>query len=66
MLMRDALLCHFGKRMYHGGIGGCALLSLMYSSYYVADKGFAVTGCGQFAADTSPHLAGTQVLGVSL
>ena len=26
MLMRDGLLCHFRKRMYHEGIGGCTLL----------------------------------------
>ena len=31
MLTRDALLHHFRKQMYDGRIGGCALLSLMYS-----------------------------------
>ena len=35
MLTRDTLLCHFRKRLYHGGIGGCALLSLMYSWLYI-------------------------------
>ena len=30
MLTRDALLCHFRKGRYHGGISGCALLPLMY------------------------------------
>ena len=29
MLMRDALLHHFRILMHHGGIGGCAPLSLM-------------------------------------
>ena len=31
LLTGDALLRHFRKGMYHGGIGSCALLSLMYS-----------------------------------
>ena len=31
MLTRDALLHHCRKQMYDGRIGGCALLSLMYS-----------------------------------
>ena len=31
MLTGDALLHHFRKGMYHGGIGSCTLLSLMYS-----------------------------------
>ena len=31
MPTRDALLRHFRKQMYHGRIGSCALLSLMYS-----------------------------------
>ena len=31
MLTSDALLRHFSKGMYHAGIGGCTLLSLMYS-----------------------------------
>ena len=36
MLMGDALLCHhFRKGMYHGGIGSCTLLSLMYSCYSI-------------------------------
>ena len=34
MLMCDALLRHFRKRMFHRGIVGCTLLSLMYSWYY--------------------------------
>ena len=31
MLTGDALLRHFRKGMYHDGIGGSTLLSLMYS-----------------------------------
>ena len=31
MLAGDVLLCHFRKGMYHGRIGSCTLLSLMYS-----------------------------------
>ena len=30
-LTGDTLLRHFRKGMYHGGIGSCTLLSLMYS-----------------------------------
>ena len=33
MLPGDVLLRHFRKWMYHGGIGSCTLLSLMYSCY---------------------------------
>ena len=31
VLMCDALLRHFRRRMFHRGIGGCVLLSLLYS-----------------------------------
>ena len=31
MLTGNMLLRHFGKGLYHGGIGSCTLLSLMYS-----------------------------------
>ena len=33
MLTHDLLLRHFREGMYNGRIGGCALLSLMYSCY---------------------------------
>ena len=33
MLTGNVLLRHFRKGMYHGGIGSCTLLSLMYSWY---------------------------------
>ena len=36
MLTCDVLLRHFRKQKFHGGIGGCTLLSLMYSCYIIS------------------------------
>ena len=41
MLARDALLCHFRKWMYHGGKGGCAILSLL-STLGIAQEEFGL------------------------